>query len=111
MLEISGVDSMVSSMPFMLMVAGSPQVNKTRMWEAVISAVVSGAVIAAASYLYAFPVLQEQVAQMRRDGQETRQLIRDLQVSNDVRDAKRDAIQAALEAKIVQLQIEAAKRR
>ena len=68
MLEIPGVNNLMSSsIPFMLVAGSTPQVNRTRLIEAAITAVISGAVIALAGDFIAFPVLQEQVSQIRRD--------------------------------------------
>ncbi len=104
------------SMPFMVAgVAGSAltggEINKMRVLEAVIIAVVSGFVIAMAGYYVAFPVMQEQVSQMRREGLETRQLIREVREEMNARGSRRDAKEVLTDAKIVQLQIEMAKRR
>jgi hypothetical protein len=98
-------------MPFMLAGVAATQVNKTRIVEAVVIAAISGGIIAMAGYYVAFPVLQEQVAQMRREGLETRQLIREIRDDINVRGVRRDAKEALIEAKIVQLQIEMARRK
>ncbi len=100
-------------LPFMMAVAGpaltGSEVNKMRVLEAVIIAVVSGFVIAMAGYYVAFPVMQEQVAQMRREGLETRQLIREIREESNASSLRRDAKEALVEAKLIQLQIELAK--
>ena len=97
--------------PFLLAGMNGKEINKTRMMEAVITAIVSGGVIAMAGYYVAFPVLQEQVLQMRRESQDTRDLIKEIRVELEARALRQEAKEAALEAKIVQLQIELAKRR
>jgi len=96
----------------MLAASVGPQtVNKTRVVEAIITAVVVGVIVAYAGMYVALPVLKEQIDQLRISHAETKQLIRDIKTELDLRGEKRDAIQAQTEAKILQLQIEQAKRR
>lgn len=97
--------------PFLLATGASTQVNKTRLIESVITAVVSGGLIAMAGYYVAFPVLQEQVAQMRREGLETRQLIRDIQSDLQAMSLRRDQTEVELRNKIAELQVQIAKQR
>ena len=99
--------------PFLLagMAGAAPQINKNRLIEGAIMAAVSGIVIAMVGYFVAFPVMQEQMMQVRREAHETRQLIRDIKQELESRSARRDAREAALEAKVIALQIENAKRR
>lgn len=87
------------------------KVNKTRLIESVITAAVSGALIAMAGYYVAFPVLQEQVAQIRREGMETRQLIKDIQADLSARSLRRDITEIELRNKIADLQVQVAKKR
>lgn len=97
--------------PFMLAMSSNNKVNKTRLIESVITAVVSGSLIAMAGYYVAFPVLQEQVAQMRREGLETRQLIKDIQTDLQARSIRHDATEVELRNKIADLQVQIAKKR
>lgn len=64
-----------------------------------------------AGYYVAFPVLQEQVAQMRREGLETRQLIKDIQTDLQARSIRRDATEVEIRNKIADLQVQIAKKR
>lgn len=86
------------------------QINRTRLIEAVITAMVSGAMISAMGYYLAFPVLQEQVNQIKREVVDTREILKEYRREREVITMKRDAQHAAAEAKIVQLQIELAKK-
>lgn len=97
--------------PFMLAMSANNKVNKTRLIESVITAVISGALIAMAGYYVAFPVLQEQVSQMRREGLETRQLIRDIQADLQARSLRRDITEVELRNKIADLQVQMARKR
>lgn len=97
--------------PFMLAMSANNKVNKTRLIESVITAVISGGLIAMAGYYVAFPVLQEQVAQMRREGIETRQLIRDIQIDLTAMSLRRDAAELDLRNKISELQVKMASKR
>lgn len=100
--------------PFLLAVGASNRINKTRLLESVIQSVIVAGVVAGLGFLYAFPVVQEQVAQMRREGLETRQAIvqlaKDMKQEFDSRAARRDTLESAQDARIVQLQIELARR-
>lgn len=95
----------------MLAMTANNRVNKTRLIESVITAVISGALIAMAGYYVAFPVLQEQVLQMRREGIETRQLIRDIQNDLTARSLRRDQTEVEFRNKIADLQVQIAKKR
>lgn len=95
----------------MLAMSANNKVNKTRLIESVITAVISGALIAMAGYYVAFPVLQEQVLQMRREGIETRQLIRDIQNDLTARSLRRDQTEVEFRNKIADLQVQIAKKR
>lgn len=97
--------------PFMLAMSANNKVNKTRLIESVITAVMSSGLIAMAGYYVAFPVLQEQVAQMRREGLETRQLIKDIQTDLQARSIRRDATEVEIRNKIADLQVQIAKKR
>lgn len=97
--------------PFMLAMSANNKVNKTRLIESVITALISGGLIAMAGYYVAFPVLQEQVAQMRREGLETRQLIKDIQADLQAMSLRRDATEVELRNKIAELQVQIAKQR
>lgn len=95
----------------MLAMTANNNVNKTRLIESVITAVISGGLISMAGYYVAFPVLQEQVAQMRREGLETRQLIKDIQTDLQARSIRRDATEVEIRNKIADLQVQIAKKR
>jgi len=97
--------------PFMLAMSANNKVNKTRLIESVITALISGGLIAMAGYYVAFPVLQEQVAQMRREALETRQLIRDIQTDLQAGSIRRDAAEVEIRNKIADLQVQIAKKR
>ena len=53
--------------PFMVAGVVATKVNPTRMLEAVIIAVVSSVMMGGLGYFIAFPVLQEQVKQIKED--------------------------------------------
>lgn len=95
----------------MLAMSSNNKVNKTRLIESVITALVSGGLISMAGYYVAFPVLQEQVSEMRREGLETRQLIKDIQTDLQARSLRRDATEVELRNKIADLQVQIAKQR
>ena len=97
--------------PFMLAMSSNNKVNKTRLIESVITALVSGGLISMAGYYVAFPVLQEQVSQMRREGLETRQLIKDIQTDLQARSIRHDATEVELRNKIADLQVQIARQR
>jgi hypothetical protein len=112
MLEIAAVKVFSDAMPFMLMAGVGPQtVNKTRVVEAVITAVVVGIIVAYAGMYVALPVIKEQIEQLKSGQTETRQLIRDIKADLDMRGARRDALQTQTETKLIQLQIEMAKKK
>jgi len=97
--------------PFLLATGASKQVNKTRIIESVITAAVSGGLIAWTGYVIAFPVLQEQVAQMRREGLETRQMIKEIQADLQAKLNRRDQVEVEFRNKIAELQVQIARRR
>lgn len=111
MLELTAGQVISSAIPFMVMTAGPQTVNKTRIIEAVITALVVGVVVAYAGVYVALPVLQERLDTMKRDAAETRQLIREIKEDLDQRALRRDVEMAKMRAEIVQIQIELAKRR
>jgi hypothetical protein len=100
-------------LPFMLTAGASDKINKTRMMEAVIQALVIGALMAGAGYYVAFPVLQKQVEHIAQRQQD--QYMHLIGILNEYKrereqiTTKRDAQYYAQEAKIVALQIELAK--
>lgn len=109
MLEIPIVGK---GLPFMLAgVMGAQKVNSTRLIEAAVIAVVSSCMMAGFGYFIAFPVLQEQVMQIRRDISETKESMRSVREYQEVRRQYRDIQQEKLEAKIAQLQVELARRK
>lgn len=100
-----------SSGLFMMAAANGPQtVNKTRILEAVITAIVVGVLVSYSAIYVALPVIKEQIDQLRNESKETRQLIKDIKQELDMRGARRDATEAALKAEIVKMQIEQARR-
>jgi len=112
MLEISVVKVLSDTLPFMLMATSTPQtVNKTRIIEAVITAVVVGICVAYTGMYVALPVLKEQIDQLRLAQTDTKQLIKEMRDDMERRAAKRDTWQTLTEAKITQLQIDTAKRK
>lgn len=114
MLEIPAGKIMI---PFMLAAgAGAAQeINKTRMTEAVIIGLVVGAITFAGGKYVALPVIEERLDNFIKDGQETRRMLIEMrqEFRKDITEgrARRDSREAALEAKIVALQVEAARRR
>lgn len=71
--------------PFMIAGAAGMSVNKTRLAESVITAVVSGGVIAVGGYFVALPVLQEQMNGVRSQIVEVKADIREIKA--DIKDA------------------------
>ena len=112
MVEISVIKVLSDTLPFMLMATTTEQtINKTRVIEAIITAILVGVIVAYAGMYVALPVLKEQIDQLRVSQADTKQLIKDMREDMERRALKRDALQAMTEAKITQLQIELAKRK
>jgi len=116
MLELPVVGKI--ALPFMLAgVAGSaaPKINNTRLVEAAIIAVVSSVMMAGFAYFVAFPVLQEQVRQIKSEVTETKDTLRDalreIRTYQEGRRQHRDREAAAMEEKIQRIQVELAKRK
>ena len=99
------------SIPFLLAVNGDPRVNKTRVIEAVVIAVVVGAIMAYAGMYVALPVIKEQIEHINRRQNEQMQYIRDIKQELDLRSARRDATEAQLSQRITNVQVEVARRR
>lgn len=99
------------SIPFLLAVNGDTKVNKTRVVEAVVIAIVVGAIMAYAGMYVALPVIKEQIEQINRRQTEQTQFIRDIKQELDLRAARRDQREAEMNTKITQVQIEMARRR
>jgi hypothetical protein len=104
-----------TSIPFMLM-AGSPtavQINRTRVIEAGITAVITGMMISAAGYYVAFPVLQNQVSNIafRQNEQNAQvlEILKEFKHDRQVIDAKRDAEIARLQAQLLEVQLKLAR--
>lgn len=102
------------SAPFMMAAAGSippvNAVNKIRIIEAVITAAVSGALIAGTGYFIALPVLEERMAQSTRQMVEIKVEVKELRT--EIRD---DRIRTAVELRATndrmqRMEIEAARR-
>ena len=91
----------------------SKEVNKTRLIEAAIYAVVSSLFIAAGGYYIAFPVLQKQVENIaiKQDEQykQMMEVLREYKREREVISLKRDAQYYDQEKKIVELQIKLAR--
>lgn len=104
---------MVGSSGLFMMAAanGGQTVNKVRILEAVITAVVVGVLVSYSAIYVALPVINQKIEEINRRQGEQLQYIRDIKVELDLRSAKRDATEAELRAEIVKLQIEQAKRR
>ena len=100
--------------PFLLAAGSDTRIDKTRMLEALIQAIIIGALVAAAGYYVAFPVLQKQVEYIaQRQEEQYQRLIGQLQEYRREREIitlRRDAQYQAQEEKIVSMQIELAKR-
>jgi hypothetical protein len=105
--------------PFMLAgIAGGiagDKINKTRIVEAVIIGIMVGAITFMGGKYVALPAIEQKLEYFIQDGKETRQMLIDLrrEIQRDIADGRvrRDAQQTVLEAKIVAMQIELAKRR
>ena len=104
-----------SSFPFMLAVGADPRVNKTRMFEAAIQAVVVGLIVAGLGYFVAFPVLQNQVANIaERQNAQYIQIMQTLQEYKRERELltnRRDVQYMVHQDKIEKLQAEVARMR
>lgn len=101
---------LTSAIPFMVLSNGRPQeINKTRLWESVIQSVLVAAVVGMGGYFIAFPALKGQVEAMAKESEATRELIKEIKRDIDIRAARRDAMDAAQDARIVQIQIEMAR--
>lgn len=111
MLEFAAGKVISSALPFMVIASGPQTVNKTRVIEAVITALIVGVVVAYAGIYVALPVLQERLDTLKRDAQETRQLIRDIKQELEQRAMQRDIDMNKLRAELVQIQIDQARRR
>lgn len=106
------VTSLVVTAPFMVASTEVPQeINKTKLIESVIQSVFVAAFVAGMGYFVALPVLQEKVEQIRREGLETRALLREIKQEMDTRSGRRDALDAAQDARIRQIELDAARRR
>ena len=103
---------LASSGLFMMATANGVQhINKTRIFEAIITAVVVGVLVSYSAVYVALPVINEKIEQINRRQSEQLQYIRDIKLELDARAAKRDATEAELKAEIVKLQIEQARRK
>ena len=104
-----------TTIPFMLAM-GSPaavHVNKTRLFEAGITAVITGLMISAAGYYVAFPVLQNQVQNIaNRQVEQNNQLLETLREYKREREmllAKRDIEMAKLQSQLLDVQLKIAR--
>jgi cell division protein FtsB len=112
MLEIAAVKVFSDALPFMLMAGVGPQtVNKTRVVEAVITAIIVGVCVAYTGMYVALPVLTKEIEYLHEGQKEMKQLIKDMRDEMEKRAMARSALQALTDAKITQLQIEMAKRK
>jgi len=99
--------------PFMLAMGQSKDINKTRLIEAVIYALISGIVMSAMGYYIAFPVLQKEVATIQRDVASTNETmksaLREMKEYQELRRQYRDLEQQKTDAKLTQIQVEMAR--
>jgi hypothetical protein len=100
--------------PFMLAVGQDARINKTRLFESAITAAISGALIAAAGYYVALPVLQKEVLQIKLEladlKVEIRDAVKETKAYQNDRRNYRDQAQEKTDAKIQAIQVEMAKR-
>jgi len=94
------------SIPFMLAVGATKEVNKTRIMEALII----GAVIAAAGKFLALPVLIEQIESVNRNVSKLEQQITVVEAKLELRRQVRDEQIDRLKKELSDLKIENAKR-
>ncbi len=101
----------LSGLPFML-AAGAVQapMDRNKVIEAVITAAISGAIIAAVGYFFALPVLQEQMAQVKVEVASVKVDVKELRG-----EIKEDRVRVAAELRISndrmqRMEIEAARR-
>ena len=94
------------SIPFMLAVGGTKEVNKTRIVEALII----GAVIAAAGKLFALPVLIEQIETVNRNIAKVEQQVAVVEAKLEIRRQVRDEQIDRLKKELSDLTIENSKR-
>lgn len=110
---VESVKTIGSSFPFMLAVGADPRVNKTRLLEAGIQAVVVGVLVAGLGYFVAFPVLQNQVANIaaRQDAQyiQIMQTLMEYKRERELLVNRRDAQVSAHQDKIERLQSDVAR--
>mgnify|MGYP001581071566 CR=1 FL=1 len=83
----------LSGLPFILAAGAPKQLDKTRIAEAVVIALIVGAIMAMAGKYIALPVLEDKLTRVIKDGEFTRDKVEKLQ------------------EKLVALQIEMARRR
>lgn len=95
--------------PFMIAGITTAKLNSTRLMEAVVIAIVSSMMMAGFGYFVAFPVLQEQVLQIRRDISDTKDAMKGVKEYQESRRQLRDLQQQQVDAKIAQLQVEIAR--
>jgi len=113
MIAPDNIKAIGNSIPFMLAAGSDPRINKTRMMEALIQALVIGAIVASAGYYIAFPVLQNEVANIRRDVSDTKEAmkeaVREIKTYQEGRRTLRDSQQERTDARINQIQIDIAR--
>ena len=76
MLEIPAGKLML---PFMLAAGASTQINKTRIAESVVIALIVGVIMTMAGKYIALPVLEDRLAHFIKEGEATRQKVEQLQ--------------------------------
>lgn len=103
----------LSGIPFMMAGIVGQKINNTRLAEAVIIAIVSSVMMAGFGYFIAFPVMQEQVKQIKDDLKETKETVKEAFKENKAyqegRRSLRDAETLRTDEKIRQIQIEIAR--
>ncbi len=100
------------AVPFMLAAVGATpaQINKTRLIESFITAVVSGAVIALAGYLFAIPVLEEKLLQVRKEVVEVKESVSGLRLEVKENRVRTDLDARETQNRIQRVELDAARR-
>lgn len=107
---------LIGVLPFMIASTGRPQeINRTKLVESAIQSVFVGAIVAGMGYFIAFPVLQEKVEQIRREGLETRALVREVrqEIRQEIeqRATQRNSWDASQDIRLRQLELDMARRK
>ncbi len=89
--------------PFLLMAGASQKINRTRILESVVTAVIIGSIVWWGGKYVALPVIEDRLDRVIVQ-------VKEIQTEMNERGMRRDARDALRDAKIVQLQIELARR-